>query len=191
MASTDIPPGGLGPLTGAVPHGIDRASLRLDFWLFVLMLVLALIGVGVTQIEHSGPRVYWVFLVLVYGGIGTALAWVRAKRRGAPVWPMIRGQALHWLGTLAAIKIVLLFEATGVTDRAPASDYSLLILALSCYLAGVHLNWTFRFLGALLAVIAVGLGYLDQLSVFALALPLALLAVWIALKRKVGSESRP
>ena len=162
----------------------DRSSLKVDLWLFIIMLVLALVGVGVTQVEHAGGKLYWLFLVLVYAGISVVRAWQRAKERGAPVWPMIRAQVFHWLGALVAINIVLYYESVDIASRGAAADYSLLILALSCYLAGVHFNWSYSLLGALLAVMAVGLGYLDQLSLYALVIPLAVLAVWIFVKRK-------
>jgi hypothetical protein len=99
---------------------------------------------------------------------------------------MIRSQVLHWLGALAAIQIVLLFESSGTTDRGPAADYTLLVLALSAFLAGVHFNWTFMLLGALLAVIAVALQELAQLTVYLVTVPLALLAIWVVYKRRFG-----
>lgn len=179
------------PNTGGavgVPGG-DRAGQRLDFWLFVGMLALAIGGVGVAEIRQTGGWLYWIVLVVVYAIISVLRAWLRAKHSGGAVWPMIRAQVLHWLGTLVAIKIVLLFEAADITDRGPASDFSLLLLALSCFLAGVHFDWTFMLLGVVLAVIAVALGYLDQLSVFMLILPIAALAVWIVFKRKLGSAA--
>ncbi len=181
MSETPITGGALG-----VPGG-DRAGKRLDFWLFVGMLALAIGGVGVTEIKQTGGWRYWIFLVVVYAVISVLRAWLRAKRSGGPVWPMIRAQVLHWLGTLVAINIVLMFEASDITDRGPASDFSLLLLALSCFLGGVHFDWTFMLLGLVLAVIAVALGYLDQLSVFMLVIPIAAVAVWIVFKRKLGS----
>lgn len=75
-----------------------RSSLQVDLWLFILMLGLALIGVAVTEMEHAGGKLYWLFLVLVYAGISVVRAWQTAKGRDAPVWPMIRAQVLHWLG---------------------------------------------------------------------------------------------
>lgn len=189
MSETPSPSDATGTPCDGVATGSDHASLRVDFWLFVVMLALAVIGVAVSQIDTAGGWHYWVILVVIYAGISLVRTWRLARREGLPVWPMIRAQALHWAGTLVAIKIVLLFEATGIADRGPASDFSLLILALSCFLAGVHFNWTFMVLGGVLAVIAVALGYLDQLSVFALILPVAAVAVWIVFKRKFTPES--
>jgi hypothetical protein len=150
------------------------------------MLALALVGIGVTEIKHSGGKYYWMFLVLVYAGIGIAMAWQRAKSKSQPIWPMIRNQVLHWLGALVAINIVLLFETGDIASRGAAADYSLLILALSCYLAGIHFNWSYLLLGGVLAIIAIGLGYLDQISLFVLVLPLAALAVWIFARQRLG-----
>jgi hypothetical protein len=177
------------PTGASSPTGIDQASLRVDFWLFVLMLALAIVGVGVTQLATSGGWRYWAILAVVYAGISVVRTWQLAKPAGTPVWPMIRAQVLHWAGTLVAIMIVLRFEAAHITDRGPASDFSLLILALSCFLAGVHFNPMFMLLGAILAIIAVALGYLDQLSIFVLIAPLAALAAWIAFKRKFTSAT--
>jgi hypothetical protein len=173
--------------TGAT--GMDRANLKVDFWLFVLMLALAIIGVGITQLATSGGWRYWAILAVIYAGISVVRTWQLAKPAGTPVWSMIRAQVLHWAGTLVAIMIVLRFQSADITGRGPTSDFSLLILALSCFLAGVHFNPMFMLLGAILAIIAVALGYLDQLSIFVLIAPLVALAAWIAFKHRVTSET--
>lgn len=177
MAEMNPNPASASPATGA------RSSRRLDLWLFVLMLALALIGVGITELRETGGRLYWLTLVLVYGFISLVRSWPRAGGRGRGVWPHIRAQVFHWMGALVAIYIVLLFEGVDIDSRGAAADHSLLILALSCYLAGVHFNWTYLPLGALLAVMSVGLGFLDQFSLFTLLVPLAILAIWLILRR--------
>lgn len=169
----------------------EASSLRVDLWLFGVMVALALVGVGVTQIEHRGGRLYWLFLVLVYAGISIVRAWQRHRGEGRPLWARIRAQALHWLGTLVAINVVLWFESVDIASRGAAADYSLLILALSCYLAGVHLYWAYLPLSAVLVAMALGLGYLDQLSLFAVVVPLGLLAVWMVARRGSGHTAGP
>lgn len=165
---------------------LHSASKRVDFWLFVFMLILALVGVGVTQIDDGGLWHYWFVLVVIYAVISIVRAWQGAKADPSrPIWPLIRAVVLHWIGALVAIKIVLLFEFSGITDRGAASTYALLLLALTCYLAGVHFDISFMLLGIILAVIAVAMGYLDQLSIiYAFVLPLAVISVWIVGKRK-------
>jgi hypothetical protein len=165
-------------LGAEVPHA--------DFWIFVGLLVLAIGGAAVSQVQDSGGRLYWLALVLVYGLVSVMRSWFQAKDQGGPVWPMIRAQVLHWLGAWVAIQIVLLFESSGMTDRGPAADYALLVLALSAFLAGVHFNWTFMLLGGILAVIAVALQELAQVTVYLVSVPLALLAIWVVYKRKFG-----
>lgn len=171
------------------PSTGDKSGTRVDLWLFALMLALALVGVGIAQVKDSGGRYYWLFLLLVYAGIGVVRGWQRHKGEGRGLWPTIRTQVLHWLGSLVAIYIVLFFESVGISPRGAAADYSLLILALSCYLAGVHFYLAYLLLGAVLAVTAVGLGYLDQMSLFALVVPLSVVAIWIFAKRGVGKET--
>jgi hypothetical protein len=168
---------------------VDKPSFRVELWLLVLMMVLALAGVGVTQAVHSGGKLYWLFLVLVYAAISLALAWRGHASVDQRLWPMIRAQVFHWLGALVAINIVLFFESVDIASRGAAADYSLLILALSCFLAGVHINWVYMPLGVVLAVTAVGLGYLDQLSVYVLVVPVAVLAVWVFAKHKLGTTT--
>jgi hypothetical protein len=155
--------------------------------MFVFMLALAILGAAVSQAVDTGGRYYWLALVLIYAAISITRTYLRARDQAQSLWSMIGAQVLHWVGVLVAINIILLFESSGVSDRGPAADYSLLVLALSCYLAGVHFDWTFMLLGGILAVIAVGLGYLDQFSIYLVTIPLALLATWIVYKRNFAS----
>jgi uncharacterized membrane protein YfcA len=170
------------PGNAAPDDNPETTSWKLELWLFLLMLVLAIAGVGVTQTDATGGPLYWVFLLVVYAIISLALGWRRqAKmdRSERSVWRTLRCQVFHWLGAFIAIDIVLYFESVDIASRGAAADYALIVLSLSCYLAGVHLNWIFLPLSVILAVMAVGLGYLDQLSLYTLLVPLGILAAWI------------
>jgi hypothetical protein len=168
----------------------EASGIRVELWAFLIMVTLALVGAGITELEHSGGRLYWLFLVLAYAGISIALAWRRHhKDPGHSLWPVIRRQVLHWLGALVAINIILFFESVDIASRGAAADYSVLVLALSCYLAGIHINWAYLPLSLILAVMAVGLGYLDQLSLFGVLIPIALIAAWLVAKRRFGDTA--
>ena len=49
--------------------------------------------------------------------------------------------------------------------------------------SGVHFNRAYVLLGGMLAVMAVGLGYLDQLTLFGLPTPLSVVAIRVPIKR--------
>ena len=168
---------------GALPLPQGISVLRLEFWIFVGLLALALFGAALNQGDDLSRWVYWSALVVIYGGVGILASWVRARKRGLPTWATIRGEVLHWLGTLVAIKIVLLFEMDDITARGAAADMSLLLLALGTFLAGVHFNWAYLPLGVILAATAVGLGFLDQYSIFLVTIPLSILAIVLVARR--------
>ena len=50
-------------------------SLRIQLIVFCTMLILALIGMGVTESREDGGWEYWIFLVLIYGLVSVVLAW--------------------------------------------------------------------------------------------------------------------
>lgn len=168
---------------------LGAAVSRTDFWIFLALLLLALGGAALSEVEDYGGHYYWSFLVIVFGAVSIARTWQDGQGQEVPIWPLIRTQVLHWMGALVAIQIVLLFEAAGITDRGPAADYTLLVLALSTFLAGVHFNWTFLLLGCILAATAISVGFLDQISIFLVTVPLALLAIWIVFRRRFRPQT--
>lgn len=186
MTDNTSPSSALGHLGTAAKNRIGAAVPIADFWIFVFLLVLAIVGAGISSVDDQGGHLYWSWLVLAYGVVCVIRSWFLAKDQGASIWPIINTQILHWLGALVTIQLILFFEAGGMTDRGPAADYALLVLALSTFLAGVHFNWTYMVLGAILAVIAVALQELEQLTIYIVTLPLALGAIWIVYKRKFG-----
>jgi hypothetical protein len=157
-------------------------SLRIQLIVFCTMLILALIGMGVTESSENGGWEYWIFLVLVYGLVSVVLAWRQAKSRGEPVWRMIRKQVLHWVGVLITLKILFLLEKTDVMSREAISDVSVIILALACYLAGVHFQWMFLIIGIFVGIMALTLAYTEQYMVWLIMIPAAVGATWLYVK---------
>ena len=157
---------------------------RMQFILFCVMLVLALIGMGITQATSGGGWEYWGLLVLVYGLISIMVTWRQAKNRGEPIWRMIRKQVLHWAGALVAFKLLFLLEKTDIVSRQAASELSVILLSLVCYLAGVHFQWMFMLIGLVVGIMAITLAYLEQYMVIGwiIVIPTALAATWLFLK---------
>lgn len=140
-----------------------------------VMALLALLGTGVTLASASWARTYWLLLVPVYGVLCVFAAWYRSGQFGGTVMR----QVLHWLSVGVAIVLDFAFlQGTGERTAAATGLSSLLILALGCVLAGIHLEWLFVLVGVLLALILVVVSLAQQyLTVAFLVAGLAALVV--------------
>ena len=158
-----------------------------------IMALLALVGTGITLADARWARTYWLVLVPIYGVLCVFAAWQRTGQFSGTV---IR-QILHWLSVGIAIALDFAFLQGGGEQTATAAGLSsLLILALGCVLAGIHLEWLFALVGVLLAgiliIVALAQQYLTVAFLIAALAALVFAAYW-ATKRKipVGPSSSP
>lgn len=166
-ATETAPPGPHAPRTHPA-EDVDRVLRFHAFWKFalvigIIMIVLAMLGVGLTMTTNpSVARTYWIALVPVFGLLCVGVA-IRHVRKGDHVdQSMIWRQLLHWVGIGVAIGCDFYISDTGEETRVAAGLNALLLLALGCYLAGVHLEWIFVLVGVLLTLIAILVAKADQ-----------------------------
>jgi hypothetical protein len=157
-----------------------------------VMALLALVGTAVTLANASWARTYWLVLVPIYGALCVFAAWHRTGQFGGTVMR----QVLHWLSVAAAMALDFSFlHGTGEQTAAATGLSSLLILALGCVLAGVHLDWPFALVGALLAVILIVVALAQQyLTIAFLVAALAALifaAYWVFWRRVPAGRYPP
>ncbi len=114
-----------------------------------VMALLALVGTGIALADASWARTYWLTLVPIYGTLCVLAAWYST---GQFTGSVIR-QILHWLSVAAAIALDFTLLRRGEQAAAGSGLSSLLILALGCLLAGIHLEWLFALVGLLLLAI--------------------------------------
>lgn len=148
----------------------------------VIMVVLAVLGVALTTTNRAVAPTYWIALVPVYGLLCIITAWIRTKRdEGGP--RLVVHQVFHWLGVAGALGLDFLIRGTGEETGVAAGFTALLLLALGCFLAGVHLEWLFALVGLLLSLTLVVVVKADQyLWLVAIVLVLAVVGM-IALMR--------
>jgi hypothetical protein len=156
-----------------------------------VMALLALVGTAVTLANASWARTYWLILVPIYGALCVYEAWRRTGEFGS----MVIRQALHWLSVAAAMILDFVYlHGAGEQTAAATGLSSLLILALGCVLAGIHLEWLFALVGLLLALILILVSLAQQyLTVAFLLAGLAALgfAVYWVMWRKPAAVSPP
>jgi hypothetical protein len=157
-----------------------------------IMALLALVGTAVTLADATWARTYWLVLVPVYGALCVFAAWYRTGQFGGTVMR----QLLHWLSVAGAIALDFAFlHGTGEQTATATGLSSLLILALGCVLAGIHLEWLFALVGLLLALILTVVSLAQQyLTVAFLVAGLAALlfaAYWVIWRKAPGGSAAP
>jgi hypothetical protein len=115
----------------------------------LIMILLALVGVGLTNLGSSAASAYWVSLVPIYGLLCIGTAWARTEHVGLNRSQVLH-QLLHWLGIGVALGLDFVIRGTGEETGMAAGMNALLLLGLGCFLAGVHLEWMFAIVGVLL-----------------------------------------
>src|SRR5262245_13594485 len=81
-----------------------RRSWKIALGVVAVMVLLALLGVGLTTTNRAFARTYWVSLVPVYGLLCVAVAWSRSRFGEGGRWLVLR-QVVHWLGIAAALAL--------------------------------------------------------------------------------------
>lgn len=182
------------------PAGRGQAAAWLDFVkgpagiVAGIMTLLALVGTGITLADATWARTYWLVLVPIYGLLCVFAAWHRTRQFSGTV---IR-QVLHWISIGAAIALDLAYLRGSGEQTATATGLSsLLILALGCVLAGIHLEWLFALVGLLLLAIfiiaALAQQYLTTVFLAGIVVALTIgVAFWAMRKRaSEGPTSSP
>jgi hypothetical protein len=158
------------------PPGRPRLISPYTIGATIVMIVLALLGAAITLSDARWANRYWLLLVPIYGLISIVTAW---RRHGVSSSAVGR-QILHWICVAVAIVIDFAYlQSSGQQTSTGTGLSSLLILALGCLLAGVHVDWLFALVGVLLLVtvfiVAVAQEYI--MLIFAIGLIAAIVAL--------------
>src|SRR5262245_46803446 len=117
------------------------------------MIVLALVGVGLTSSQSSIAFRYWVMIVPLFGLISIAAAWF--QEYDGSRWTMLKQQAMHWAAITVAVGLDFYVRGIGAETASATGLSSLLLLALGSFLAGIYFDRRFIALGLLLALAVV------------------------------------
>jgi hypothetical protein len=128
----------------------------------IVMVVLAMIGVGLATTSPASAPAYWIALLPIFGILCIGTAWARARHGDGFARMAVVRQIFHWLGIGVAISLDFIVRGTGQETATGAGLTALLLLALGCFLAGVHLEVLFIVVGILLGLTLIVLAKADQ-----------------------------
>ena len=140
----------------------------------LLMLILAFIGLIITDLVKDGAWIYWRAMVPVYAILSLALSlYLRSQSHAhhSRIWQ----EVLHWIGLILAVYIVSTFVNIGLVGRYEAGLQVLAMLALTTFLAGIYHDIIFLILGVILGVFTLGAALFNQ-YLYTIMLPITILA---------------
>jgi len=162
------------------PGPVESPSRRfgLEESIFAGLFILAIGGIAIADFSSRQGLDYWLAMVPIFAVASTFIGWNRARKSagGRGVFSLLRDQLLHWAALALTVYLIYLLQATGRLNRDDAGLVTLLALALTTVLAGVHFDWRLLVLGALLAVTAACSALVEEFF-WMLAIPALLLGV--------------
>lgn len=161
-----------------------------------IMVLLALLGVALTTTGRSAAPPYWISLAPIFGVLCAGTAWARHRRAAGLRREEVVRQSLHWLGVAVALALDFVVRDTGEETGHAAGLNAMLLLALGCFLAGVHLDWHFIVVGVLLClallVVAKAEQYVWLIFVVGILAVAGLFAArWVLLRTRQPARSAP
>lgn len=160
----------IGPVsTNARRFGADEIT-------FAALLLLSIIGMGVSDFSTQYGLTYWLVMLPLFAAASIFTGWFRARRDGQTVAGIIWRQTFHWGAAALAVYLVYVFERTGRVNDEDAGLVTLLVLALTTFLAGVHFDWRLALLGLVLGAAAAAAALIEQFF-WVLLIPAVLVGV--------------
>lgn len=150
--------------TSKAPSPLMRAGLwasRLEsMFIRRLMVVgslglLVMIGLFLSNYSSEKARFYWCAMFPIFGIACLAHELAAGRAYEIALWRILLRQALHWIGPIVAVKILFLQHARGQMATDAVALTIILLLAVTCFLAGVHFDRSFYWVSAFLALAAV------------------------------------
>ena len=141
----------------------------------LVMLGLAFIGVIITDISKTYALIYWQVMAVVYAILCLGLsAYIRHSTRVLRLVSLWH-EVLHWLGLGACLLLVWYFVDIGIVGRFEAALMVLTMLALTTFLVGVYVDYSFLLIGIMLGLFAASTAFME-VYLFSIVLPLTFAA---------------
>lgn len=135
---------------------------------YIVMLSMAVFGIGFITFTGQPAPLYWEILTPVYCGICIYVGWRHADSREKRV-ELVWTQILHWFAVLLAMWFVHLDLVRDVVNNNATGLNLMTILALATFLAGVHAKaWEISLVGVALALCVPAMAFVQQSALFML-----------------------
>ncbi len=176
--------GGIDEIKTQPPEVLFVDVLKIDLP-YIVMLTMAVIGIGLVTFTGAPVQWYWELLTPVYCALCIFVGWRHASTREERI-KLIWTQILHWAAFLAAMLLMYSPSLRALIDVNAAGLNLMVILALATFVAGVHAEaWQICVVGLILALFVPGMAIIQRSSLFIIVALLGILfagaSLWVTL----------
>lgn len=158
----------------------------------IAMLVLAFLGIAITDLRTEGGWEYWKWTVPLYAIMALWLSWYERRTKETLTPITIWHEALHWFALFAVIVLVEIYVHMGLLSRSLASLFALTLLSLTVFTIGIYVEKTFLLIGIVLgifaAVVAIAIKFLYAFTIPALLIGIVAISymIWHSHKKNTN-----
>lgn len=139
-----------------------KRKFHIEEAILVLLLILSLVGIGITDFSPADGFAYWLIMVLVFAFFSILIGWLQSKHRAEDFKIILREQSMHWFTSLLVVGGAFLVETFGRIGPEDGGLVILLILSLATMLDGLRVGWRFSMVGLFLGVSSVIAAYTEH-----------------------------
>ncbi len=162
--------------------------IRYDSYILLFLLLLSLLGIGLTDAFGKWSRWYWLAMIPIFYGCDLFLEWQTAKDKGIRFISLLTQQVQYWIGLFGAVYLTFFLEQLGSFNNETTGMILMLVLALSIFQTGVTRGWLFQLLGVFLGLCLMVVAYVENYIWAILALSIIVMVAYIYLQAKIGKS---
>jgi len=159
--------------------------------IYFMWAAICLVGFPLADFAPQYVGIFWMIAGPLGGFASFALGWRHSVRMGQMRRDVGVRHGLHWTGMMVAIFLVVPLGVTGTIAWSAVHRIILLLLGLSYFLAGVHLDRPLLWVGLLMIVAYVALFFIQayQWTIVGIAVAVALAVAGLAGGKKRVRET--
>ncbi len=158
----------------------EKRKFQIEEAILILLLILSILGIGITDYSPDDGYGYWLIMVVVFGLFAVLIAWLQSKKHDVLDFThIVKEQFLHWFTSLVVVGGAFLLQKSGQLNEISASLVILLILSLATMLDGIRIGWRFSLVGLYLGSSAVVVAYFENFMWVEIVIAIAIVAMTI------------
>ncbi|WP_305909095.1 hypothetical protein Q9L42_007280 [Methylomarinum sp. Ch1-1] len=158
----------------------EKRKFQIEEAILILLLLLSVVGIGITDYSSHDGFTYWLFMVMIFGLFAILIAWLQSKKHDMlDFTKILKEQFMHWTASLLVVGGAFLLQKSEQLNETNASLVILLILSLAAILDGIRIGWRFSFVGLFLGISAIVMAYFDNFMWLEVFIAIAIVAITI------------